>query len=217
MKMDEDIDEIFFQGLEGKSIEKPHHFWNKMSDKVLQKSIAKPWWMSTTAYVSGSIVMVVTFSVALIVNINTENTNQDMIPETSSKIAVDSANTIEDTTLNLQKDTTDAVSSSSKPVVLESNKKKKSADTQQRQTENKTNVLENILHSTKSNLTSDKVEQNVEKTIKKDSTQLIVNIPSDTLKPELELRDSVVKKKTPVVVIVQDTIVVVDTIKKDKE
>ncbi|MDN5213289.1 hypothetical protein QQ020_14565 [Fulvivirgaceae bacterium BMA12] len=74
MNEDEHIDDIFLKGLEGKSIEKPAGYWKDISSHILN-NLSKPWWSTLPVLVMG-IVAVLTIVVIAWYNTNSSTSIQ---------------------------------------------------------------------------------------------------------------------------------------------
>ncbi|UZR96587.1 hypothetical protein [Chondrinema litorale] len=219
--MDDNIDDIFFDGLDSKSVEKPAGFWEDMSSNVLKESLVKPWWTTTSAYISGAVIMVATVVTVWVVtsepNVPVEN-NQPVMPDTTDKIPSDSLPVSLDTIVKMDKsddanvmsDREEESSVAREKESVETNISKKQADKDSLEDEILNEGLIQPMDSTKT------VEEDVSIV---DSTKLVIDIHKDSLSQKIteENKDSLIQKKKPVVVIVQDTIVVTDTVKTRKK
>ncbi|MDW7692517.1 hypothetical protein R9C00_12725 [Flammeovirgaceae bacterium SG7u.111] len=214
MKDFEDIDDLFFEGLEGKSIEKPASFWNELQTKILAKSMVKPWWNILNFFTVSAIALAISAVITVII-LNWGKTGNDTqiqsshTPENANiLVAVDSSQSLADT-LAIE------TASQSMPDTLEKAETKVSQEASQielpKVVEEKP-ILITVPEVVKP-LPSDSLIEPLEIPVDSlviDSSEIgqiqlldSINQPKDTLKP---------KKKVVSVVIIQDTLVVTDTI-----
>ena len=219
--MDDNIDDIFFDGLDGKSVEKPAGFWEDMSSNVLKESLVKPWWATTSAYISGAVVVVATAVTIWVVssepNVPVEN-NQQVMSDTANRIQSDSLPVSLDTIVTIDK-SDDANVMSDREEVSSVSVEKESVETNIYKNQVNTDSLEEEILNENLIQPTDSTKTIEEEILIDDSTKLVIDIPVDSLNQENmgETKDSVIQKKKPVVVIVQDTIVVTDTVKTRKK
>ncbi|MEM1136583.1 MAG: hypothetical protein AAGI07_12155 [Bacteroidota bacterium] len=216
MKEDDNIDDIFFKGLDGKSIEKPTRFWNDISLNVLNH-ISKPWWTSLTTYFVGATVVTATVVTVWIVY-NNQSSPQNETEKVES-VVTDTAMVLEDTIQKL-KDSTQQIKVIQIDTLSEAVDKTEMKEKEVVSEKFEQQMLEHSIDSNRLTesldtlLSADSTALVKPDTSLTDSTQLSTSMPVDSL-IESEVPEGKVEKKIPTVVIIQDTVVVTDTIKID--
>ncbi|MEN7551598.1 hypothetical protein AAG747_27030 [Rapidithrix thailandica] len=230
--MDEKIDDIFFRGLEGKHIEKPASYWEGINQNVLENSIPKPWWSSMNPYLVASVLLAIIAVIIWGVTEFSENTSQENPNNPVEKNAGDTLGISPDS-VPVQKNSTDTLGEKAteedvkRAVVLPENPKPPEE-----------NFIPEESIPVENTLTNSKPDTNQVNMIERSDSLLVeINQAKDSLtrsQPDNSLNtsepvndsvsienkiksDSVMNKRPVQVIIIQDTIIVTDTVKVESK
>ncbi len=207
MKEDEHIDDIFLKGLEGKSIEKPVSYWKDISAHILN-NLSKPWW-STLPVLIMSVVGILAVIVIAWYNANNSSTIQ-MEPKQLDVTATD--------TLIIDPDIREESVQDNDPI---------NADTLPEVLQNDVTIPAKkapVLEADEPGVT----EHLIDSLALPAFEDSIIVVPADTLPRNIfdSLDSRKIKQpspkllneqKVPTVIIIQDTVIVTDTIKIEKK
>ena len=207
MKEDENIDHIFFKGLEGKSIEKPASYWKDISLNIL-KNISKPWWGSLNAVIIGIIAVT---AIAIIVWYNTNTPSITPIePKQVESLTRDTV-AIEKYTPEESMQATDAVNPDTKQDVIQN----QAIKPVEKKTALEVGKQQNTRHPGDSQSFPGSKDSVV--VTLPDSVRLNTVDSLNTLKSKQPVPKELNGKKVPTVIIIQDTVIVTDTVKIEKK
>lgn len=207
MKEFENIDDIFLKGLEGKSIEKPADYWKDISSNILNK-ISKPWWGALITIAIGitavtAIVIIVWYNIDVSSTIQTEPkqvestmTDTVAIKKDTPEESIPPTDLINSAPLQ-EVPQTEASELTEKQVVpgVPTPKRPELAVDSQALPESKDSIIVTQPDSARLNAFDS------------------ISTPKNQQLPPKELS----KKKVPTVIIIQDTVIVTDTIKIEKK
>lgn len=231
MKMHDNIDQIFLQGLNGKASEKPDEFWEDLYSNILDQSLPQRWW-KTKRFLFISMAVAIVSALVLFVWLHSKPKAQNPVPK-------------QPTINNTEVLPMDASGKTNDELEEKNNAKSQQNTTTDQNAAQRTN--EPTKKATQPPLNeqpSPKTELNDDKSSSMDDLMYqapakTAETPKEILNPTTEINTSdtitssyetdsltnksiqaqsneVIPKKNPVVIIVQDTIVVTDTIKTSK-
>ena len=213
MKEDEHIDNIFLKGLAGKSIEKPASYWKGVSTHIW-RGISRPWWATSTALIIGITAVIIVVVIGWY-KLNQSSSPVPMKPRQGESIMTDTVATTKDT-VEEPSPQTEPVDTDPSPEVTpteqteEIKSVEKEAPSEAPGQQNSAPSIDSQERSTTQDKDSVAVTQ-------PDSVRLnpVDSIPTPKIKQPQPNDTS--KKKPTTVIILQDTVIVTDTVKIKKK